>query len=140
MPPERRLLARKIEVCHTAMHLADLWWRSTGDRAADVYERQGDFHADRPRRGARFKLAGTRAGTQAPTMFSHVLEGQTRSIMLAVGSTVTGRVVKDGQPLSGVKMLLIQVDHLSETWLGRRLRSRTIKAHSRFTTSRRHSV
>jgi hypothetical protein len=55
----------------------------------------------------------------APTLFKGVSGGEaTNEYSLTPGASITGKVVKDGQPVSGVKMMLVQEDRNSENWLG----------------------
>ncbi|HEX7420893.1 MAG TPA: carboxypeptidase regulatory-like domain-containing protein [Thermoanaerobaculia bacterium] len=56
----------------------------------------------------------------APHIEWRLIPGQpSHAIQLSEGATLTGHVVKDGKPLPGAQVVLVQQDHSSERWLGK---------------------
>jgi uncharacterized GH25 family protein len=52
------------------------------------------------------------------SQLTHAASGETCEISLSRGTSVTGRLVKDGQPLAGVEMSIAQSDRNSERCVG----------------------
>lgn len=60
-----------------------------------------------------------RARNLAPTIATALPPAaEPRDIKLSVGATITGRVVRDGKPVSSARVALIQTNRFSRDWLG----------------------
>lgn len=59
-----------------------------------------------------------RARNFAPRIEEKIVPGELRTIQLGLGTTVTGRLVKDGKPLAGVPVGFVQKWRASATWMG----------------------
>jgi len=55
----------------------------------------------------------------APLIDRNLVPGQPRQIRVADGSTVTGRVVREGRPVEGARVMFVQSNRNSAVYLGR---------------------
>lgn len=87
------------------------------DRLA-ITSQTGEFALRIPDAGARLDVRIT-AKNLAPHIERRLDAAHRREITLAPGSTITGRVVQDGQPAAGVKVAFVQRNRASAGFLGR---------------------
>ncbi len=98
---------------------------------------KGEFTLIAKKAGLTFNLL-MHSREAAPMIAKGFVPGEDiREFSVTPGAKVTGRVVKDGQPLAGIKLMLIQTDRNSETWLD--IESAFTDDSGRFTFAHVHS-
>lgn len=78
---------------------------------------KGEFRLGIPEKGITLYVRVSARGF-ATRAFRKLPAGQANELRLDDGATVTGRVLKDGRPLSGVAVGLVQQDRNTETFVG----------------------